>query len=125
MKKTDMDWNALVLGDDDSQAAPICNGQVREMIQEIYALRSQVEFIRRDAVKLAKLNLQIDAAECARALARLADWGDAPSNIRFGDGIMLADIELSQNETITIYAHRDVIVSLLMSAAIVEDPTHK
>ena len=118
---SEQNWKALVLGTDDSQTAPICNGQAREMISEIYALRWQVEFHRRDAVSLAKLNLQIDAAECARALLRLADWGDAPSKIAFGDGMMLADIELSKNETMTVYVHKDAIVSGLMDAAMAED----
>lgn len=32
-------WNDLILGDNDSQTAPVCNGTVREMVAEIYRLR--------------------------------------------------------------------------------------
>lgn len=40
------DYSKLVLGEEDSQTAPICNGQVREMVAEIAALRDLALAVR-------------------------------------------------------------------------------
>lgn len=37
------DWNKLILGEEDSQTAPVCNGTVREMIAEIDRLKAELE----------------------------------------------------------------------------------
>lgn len=38
------DWNKLILGDNDSQTAPVCNGTVREMIADINRYREALEY---------------------------------------------------------------------------------
>lgn len=53
-----------------------------------------------------------DAAECAQALLALADWQDAPKKTEWGSGMMVADVALGKDETMTIYVHRDVITAL-------------
>jgi len=44
------DWNKLILGEEDSQTAPVCNGTVREMIAEIDRLKGELE----DTIKYCK-----------------------------------------------------------------------
>ena len=39
------DFTQLILGDDNSQSAPVCNGTVRDMIAEIERLNAQVEML--------------------------------------------------------------------------------
>lgn len=48
--------------------------------------------------------------EIAKSLLALAEWSDAPSKITFGDGMMLADVALSKNETMTVYVHKDSLL---------------
>lgn len=55
----------------------------------------------------------MDEIECAKRLAALANWHPAPVRTEWGDdGMMVAYIELSKDETLTIYAHRDAIEQL-------------
>lgn len=42
------DWNKLVLGEEDSQTAPVCNGTVREMIADIDRLKRYENIYRRE-----------------------------------------------------------------------------
>lgn len=37
------DWNKLILGEEDSQTAPLCNGTVREMVADIDRLKGELE----------------------------------------------------------------------------------
>lgn len=37
------DYNKLILGEDDSQTAPVCNGTVREMLAEIDRIKAELE----------------------------------------------------------------------------------
>lgn len=50
-----------------------------------------------------------DATECARSLLTLADWHEAPSKTEWGEGMMAADVMLTKDETMTVYAHRDAL----------------
>lgn len=43
----------------------------------------------------------------AKALLKAASWSEAPQRSEWGDGMMCADIELSKDETMTVYAHKD------------------
>ena len=36
------DWTKLILGEETSQTAPVCNGQVRDMLSDIFSLQSQI-----------------------------------------------------------------------------------
>lgn len=44
------DWSKLILGDDNSQTAPICNGQVRDLLDELATLKRQRDMLL-DALK--------------------------------------------------------------------------
>lgn len=46
-------------------------------------------------------------------------WRDAPTKTEWGNGMMVADIELSKDETATIFAHKDVL-----SLQVIEQPAH-
>jgi hypothetical protein len=52
------------------------------------------------------------ATECAKSLLALADWSEAPIRTEWGAGMMVADVELTKDETLTAYVHRDVLVAL-------------
>jgi hypothetical protein len=54
--------------------------------------------------------MSIEAA--ARQLVALADWSDAPVRTEWGDGMAVADIALTNDETLTIYASRAAIAAL-------------
>lgn len=43
----------------------------------------------------------------ARALLSLAAWSPAPDRTQWGAGMMVADVELSDDETLTAYVHRN------------------
>jgi len=36
------DWTKLILGKENSQTAPVCNGQIRDMISDILSLQAQL-----------------------------------------------------------------------------------
>lgn len=50
-----------------------------------------------------------DATDCCRSLLVLSDWNEAPRRTAWADGMMVADVMLTKDETMTIYAHRDAI----------------
>jgi hypothetical protein len=53
-----------------------------------------------------------DVEAHAKRLAALADWRASPVRTEWGAGMMVADIALSNDETLTIYAHRKAIKKL-------------
>lgn len=62
------DWSELILGDDNSQTAPICNGQVRDLLDELATLKHQ-----RDAL-LEAMNTFTPAID--RVLWIALNWND-------------------------------------------------
>ncbi len=62
-----------------------------------------------DALR-AHLATRPDAPD-VNALIRAANWLDAPERTQWGFGMMVADIEITKDETLTIYAHRDGIAA--------------
>ena len=81
------DWNKLVLGEEDSQTAPVCNGTVREMIADINRLKRYEniyhrEFEAKQQLKAAEFEItelngalsevkrQLDASQALLAEAR-------------------------------------------------------
>lgn len=51
----------------------------------------------------------LEATECAKQLLTLAKWSEAPTRTVWGVGMMVADVELSKDETLTTYVHRSVL----------------
>ena len=47
--------------------------------------------------------------ECALALLALANWKDAPQKAEWGAGMMVADVALTKDETMTIYVHSSAL----------------
>lgn len=50
-----------------------------------------------------------DATECATSMLKLADWSAAPLRTEWGAGMMVADVMLTKDETLTAYVHRNVL----------------
>lgn len=50
-----------------------------------------------------------EATECAASLLKLAKWSAAPLRTECGAGMMVADVMLTKDETLTAYVHRDVL----------------
>jgi hypothetical protein len=53
-----------------------------------------------------------DATECAVSLLQLTDWSEAPNRTEWGAGMMVADVMLTRDETLTAYVHQDVLRSI-------------
>jgi hypothetical protein len=51
--------------------------------------------------------MKIEGAGMAQATE--LQWRAAPVRAEWGDGMMVADVELSKDETLTLYAHRDAL----------------
>jgi len=53
-----------------------------------------------------------DRQELPHAIVRAANWSKAPTRLSWGTGMMVADLELSKDETLTIFASADEIERL-------------
>jgi hypothetical protein len=52
---------------------------------------------------------KVNTKALAKQLVSAAKWFPAPVRTEWGAGMMVADIELSKDETLTIYAHKKAI----------------
>jgi len=50
-----------------------------------------------------------DETAMAYALLRVANWSAAPRQSRWGAGMMVADVMLTKDETLTLYAHKEAL----------------
>lgn len=78
--------------------------------------------------ELGKVQAERDALAAELAAARAHSlrfaatgmaWRDAPTKTEWGNGMMVADIELSKDETATIFAHKDAL-----PLQVIEQPAH-
>ena len=55
----------------------------------------------------------MDTKAIGEEIVRRVDWSEAPRRVEYGTGMMVADIELSKDETLTVYVHQHAIKSIL------------
>jgi hypothetical protein len=81
----------------------------------------------------ATVNAAIDTIDAALAALAAYDaappaeplqWHEAPLRTEWGDGMMAADVELSKDETLTLYAHADAL-ALVPAALAGAAPPHQ
>jgi hypothetical protein len=76
---------------------------------------------RRACLKAAASLAAYDAAPPAEPL----QWHEAPLRTEWGDGMMAADVELSKDETLTLYAHADALALVPAALAGAAPPTKR
>ena len=54
---------------------------------------------------------QAGAADALNTLMRQLAWSPAPQSVQWGGGMMAADVALSKDETLTLYAHKDALAA--------------
>lgn len=68
------------------------------------------------AVKQKKIDKASDCTKMVISAIALAEFSPAPIKTSWGDGMMVADIALSKDATVSMYVHKDDIAKILLSA---------
>lgn len=61
------------------------------------------------AAEQRKRNGDAECTRLMRSLITLAEFQPAPVKTSWGDGMMVVDIALNKDETVSVYAHKDDI----------------